>query len=312
MPESSLGQLAPCVQSFSEGVNYTTSETAASTKIKMDHERWRYEHLVSKLDASYKVAEETCSRNVQQAKDDHLKTVAYARVYQIHSFDKYDPFKDDPIDDKSKRRKRKRKSKRRENTFLTLPNVEKDEPRTLINSPISRQKNTLTYAALNARSFPQIATRESEDIETDNKSMNTSHFNALVLWKNAAKKLFEKSSPTSDHYSKEQLHSKRTVVKHERPQRKNLLPGECKTQAELKRFMEQEAMQVMQEMTTQRQQKDDNIRKMVEKAQFPDLIRRDKTFSAIVRDFQTYKEEKAQRKHRKMIEYITRHFNSSD
>jgi hypothetical protein len=40
-------------------------------------------------------------------------------------------------------------------------------------------------------------------------------------------------------------------------------------------------VQVMQEMTTQRQQKDDNIRKMVEKAQLPDLIRRDKTFSAI-------------------------------
>lgn len=303
-----MPELAPCCQSFSEGIQYSKPETANLTKQKMDHERWRYENAVHKIDINSKIAEEICSKNVQQAKDDHLKTLAYARVYQLHSFDKYDPFKDDPLEGKAKRRKRKRKQKPRPNTFQTIANPEKDDPETLLS--LSPQRSTLTIAALN-RTFPQISTMEPVEKETDNKSLSNSHYNALCLWKSATKKLFMKEKKVKAHKEPQLTMKAKAKLEVERPQRKNIFPGECKTQAALRRFMEHETELVMQEMTAPKHKKDESIRKMVERAQLPDIIRRDKSFSAIVKDFKTYKEEKEERRHRKMIEYVTHHFNQN-
>lgn len=309
MPDG-LSELAPCVPSYSEGVQFITSETAAATKLKMDLERWKYEHNLSKINLRWKITQEACSRNVEQAKDEYLKTVAYGKACQNHKFEKYDPFKGEPLDDQLRRpKKKKRKVKKyRPDTFKTVAIPERDDPDTLVNA--MPQPGVLTLAALN-RSFPQIASRESKERETDNKSIANSNFNALVLWKSATQKLFKKEKKKKKE--KEEILTRKAKAKLtvERPVRKNIFPGECKSPAALKKFMEHETEIILQEMIAPQHKKDESYRKMMEKAQLPELIRRDRSFSAIVRDFKTYKEEKEQRKHTKMIEYVTRHLNKN-
>lgn len=309
MPDG-LSEIAPCVPSFSEGVKFINPETAAATKLKMDLERWKYEHNLNKINLRWKLAEEACSRNVEQAKDEYLKTVAYGKACQNHKFEKYDPFKGEPLDTSLRRSKKKKKKiiNYRPDTFKTVQIPEMDDPDTLVNS----LPQPLTLAALN-KSFPQIASRESKDRETENKSVANSNFNALVLWKSAAHKLFNKEKQKKKERKKDELLTRKAKAKLtvERPVRKNIFPGECKSPAALKKFMEHETELVLQEMTAPKHKKDDKFRKMVDKAQLPNLIRRDRTFSAIVREFKSYKEEKQERKHKKMIDYITRHFHQN-
>ena len=131
--------------------------------------------------------------------------------------------------------------------------------------------------------FPFV---EEDEIEneignklTESMSQLAVNLHALAMWKHSVKKIQEE----------EKSSSRKKTERKRRFRKQTLYPGDCKTTYAFKKFLDKEAEERLVVLSKPRRDIA-KIQRQVDRVKFPVVINREKTTSAIFRDFQAYKD----------------------
>ena len=137
---------------------------------------------------------------------------------------------------------------------------------------------------------------DSEEEEGTNTKVGlfsslTSSLHGLVMWRNRARekaveKELERQAEVKKKHKRFLPKSTPSTIS---PDYKAMFPGNCKTYYAMKKFVHKEAEKMINQSDSPMYEKRrERLRKLINKAALPQFIRRDRTTSAIFRDFKNY------------------------
>ncbi|XP_062597396.1 uncharacterized protein LOC134258829 [Saccostrea cucullata] len=298
-----------------------SEEALLSTSIKNELEKWKLMNEMHALVCGEKQCSMENSRKLRKLKEDITKMLAEGCVYKLHGFKKYDPFLVN---------------------FKTKENIEEGpKPNTLTKSlstgTFPSISETGNYVKTNLKSYerkevekkdilpatiqntfsnvelPDIPSQseESHDENEENEhctnllSSLSNSFHGMIMWRQKIRdRIIEKEKAKPDPPVR--YHPKVETTPKNISRYKDMFAGNCRTYYAMKKFVDKEADIMINKVDSPLYYKKiSELEKLKQKCKIPEIIRRDKSTSAIFRDFENYKAQKVQEKRRKVSEWQT-------
>ncbi|XP_061179195.1 uncharacterized protein LOC133187811 [Saccostrea echinata] len=297
-----------------------SEEALLSTSIKNELEKWKLMNEMHTLVCGEKQCSMENSRKLRKLKEDITKMLAEGCVYKLHGFKKYDPFLSNFREKENMEEGLKPKALIKSLSTGTFPSISETGNYVKTNIKSYERKvdkkdsdispatipNTLTNIDL-----PDISSHFEENNEeneefapcTDLLSSLSNSFHGMIMWRQKIRdRIIEKEKAKVDPPVR--YHPKVETKNINRY--KHMFAGNCRTYYAMKKFVDKEAEIMINKVDSPLYYKKiSELEKLKQKCKIPEIIRRDKSTSAIFRDFENYKAQKVQEKKRKVSEWQT-------
>lgn len=316
------GRRQPRMQSEGDVIGMS-GEALSSTSIKNELEKWKLMNEMHSLICDEKQSTMSNSRKLRKLKDDVTKMLAESCVYKLHGFQRYDPFLAESETSEKNEDKRTTMSNelRKSDSSGTLPSI--DETGSYVKSNLkSYDKKSVKMVDLVSmtitKPLPPMDMSENSsskigEIADENEDDNSKcslitplamSFHGMVLWRQKIReRIMEKEKAKSEPSVR--YHPK-VETQNVTNRYKQMFPGNCRTYFAMKKFVEKEADTMINKVDSPLYYKKiSHLEKLKKKCQIPEIIRRDRSTSAIFKDFQSYKAKKITDKNRKVADWQT-------
>nr|XP_022301381.1 uncharacterized protein LOC111109519 [Crassostrea virginica] len=300
-----------------------SEEALSNTSIKNELEKWKLMNEMHSLTCDEKLNSMNNRRNLRKLKDDVTKMLAEGCVYKLHGFQRYDPFLSGSESDTDEKAEEKRSLKsnlnkiKTTNSSGTLPEIVETGfyVKSNLNTYEKKNENAVTLfgkkvPTLDASDNSSSFFDENDNESDDNNSLSTSlsplakSFHGMVLWRQKIRdRIIEKEKtkvePPVRYHPKVEIQNVTNRYK-------QMFPGNCRTYFAMKKFVEKEADTMINKVDSPLYSKKmSHLEKLKKKCQIPEIIRRDRSTSAIFRDFKNYKTKKTLIKNQRVTEWQT-------
>lgn len=289
-------------------------------KLKNDLERIRYDKEMKHLLYNEQLIKGNLKKREEILRNDFKRMIAYGCICKAHSFDKYDPF----LNRRHKHHRDSNVKKESENDTNTesevhLPKLPKNTKRSIhfdegsssiVTNSVASSSEVSTGAS-DRLTLPKLHSPGDTDGEDNISSVSdmeqtirgtredstlmkmstlATGFHALILWKQKIHGGLHQNKPSSEPPMRNS-HSRiikdaKLKQKHEN-RRTSVFPGDCKTPATMRRFIDHEVESFLFNVKSDKRK--NKARKILEKLHEPQFVQRNKSTSAIFRDFRSYK-----------------------
>lgn len=316
------GRRQPRMQSEGDVIGMS-GEALSSTSIKNELEKWKLMNEMHSLICDEKQSTMSNSRKLRKLKDDVTKMLAESCVYKLHGFQRYDPFLADSETDEKNEEKRTTVSNElnKSDSSGTLPSISETGSYVKSNLKSYDRKGIKMVDVVSmtiAKTLPPVDISENtssnvdeNDVENEGENSKCSvisplamSFHGMVLWRQKIRdRIIEKEKakrePSVRYHPKVET---QTVTN----RYKQMFPGNCRTYFAMKKFVEKEADTMINKVDSPLYYKKiSQLEKLKKKCQIPEIIRRDRSTSAIFKDFKSYKAKKVTDKNRKVADWQT-------
>ncbi|XP_061187067.1 uncharacterized protein LOC133195225 [Saccostrea echinata] len=294
--------------------NGMSSIAASFTSTQNGLEKWKLERELQQIECEESFIRTNKGKEIHELKDLALKYLATGCVFKQHRFEKYDPFRKE-----EKVRQDRRQLQSQRCNQKSVSGKKTNEKRIIISPRLHRSKTMIDEIVHKEKtpscgrvhtSLPDISKplemiaidtdcREKDVLdqmrsksvsECDDENNTQIKMSACLLPTIKRVALWEQSS--KDHKEEE----KKERIRHKKYQPnlkeefKMMFPGNCKTTYSMRKFIDKETKNVIRDIDTiPRKRNSKEQEHLIKKSQLPEFIDRNKTTSAILRDFRSIK-----------------------
>lgn len=305
----------------SEGdVTGMSEDTLSNACIKNELEKWKLMNEMHTLMVGEKQSSMENRRNLRKLKDEITKMLAEGCVYKSHGFQKYDPFVASADEKENLEEGFKSNGYNKSLSMGSFPSITETSSYVKSNLKSYGRKRDRKSSERSLMSIPNTlptidvsdnTTAQFEDTDDENDVVETTgnlasslalSFHGMVLWRQKIRdRIVEKERAKTEPPVR---HHPKVETKNMTNRYKSMFAGNCRTCHAMKKFVEKEATIMINQVDSPLYQKRmSQIEKLKLKCQIPEIIRRDRSTSAIFRDFESYKANKIQDKKRKVKEW---------
>lgn len=298
--------------------NGMSSLAASFTSTQNGLEKWKLSRELQQIECEEYYSRVNKGREIHKLKDLVLEYIATGCVYKQHRFERYDPFKKEETI-KKREQKRFRQQRKSDSTSKSKETMKTKEE--IIPPKLDRSKTTVDQVLQDSRqpsrgrvhqSLPDITrpvervilhdeftsegyvdddvlrgiqTVRISDLDRDDTKLSLSFLPTIkrvALWE----------QPNNDQKEDE----RRERIRHKRYQPnlkeefQKMFPGNCKTSYSMKKFIDRETRNIIRDIdTVPRKLNRRDQDHLIKKSQLPEFIDRQKSTSAILRDFRSIK-----------------------
>ncbi|XP_062617385.1 uncharacterized protein LOC134279062 [Saccostrea cucullata] len=299
--------------------NGMSSIAASFTSTQNGLEKWKLERELQQIECEESFTRTNKGKEIHELKDLALKYIATGCVFKQHRFEKYDPFRKEEKERKVRRQLQTQKYKHKsvsgkqpnEKRLILAPKLhrsktmieeigykEKSHSRGRIHASLPDISKPLEMIELhndvresdcNVNIFDQLRSKSVSDCDCDSE-FTQKNMSACLLPTIKRVALWEQSNKDNKEEEKKERIRHKKYQPNLKEEFKMMFPGNCKTTYSMRKFIDKETKNVIRDIDTiPRKRNTREHEHLIKKSQLPEFINRNKTTSAILRDFRSIK-----------------------